>query len=260
MQLHFDYQMKLFYSQPVKRASFTIKCIPKDTARQHLVEKEIEILPKTPYSTGEDSYKNRMIYGRVDESHKLFRYRIRGSVEIFSSPYEEKAEINKLGIYRYPFGKCRPGEELKSYFAELSLPQNADSYEICSFLMHRLHEDFSYVPARTQVDTSAEEAWKMKMGVCQDYAHIFICLLRMAKIPARYVCGFLLGEGASHAWVEACCNGKWVGYDPTHDRKVQEQYIKLGDGRDAAECAINRGIILGGGDQTQEVIVKVTEQ
>lgn len=68
-------------------------------------------------------------------------------------------------------------------------------------------------------------------GVCQDYAHIFLALLNLAGIPARYVTGLLIGEGASHAWVEVLHHGAWYGLDPTNDAPVLTDYINMGNQR-----------------------------
>ena len=84
-------------------------------------------------------------------------------------------------------------------------------------------------------------------------------LCRLNGLPARYVSGMLIGEGFSHAWVEVFCNGRWYGFDPTNDVLVTDSHIKIGVGRDAYDCQINRGIIKGGGSQTQTVEVKVNE-
>ena len=126
--------------------------------------------------------------------------------------------------------------------------------------MDKLYQDFSYVPKTTNVQTTAEEAWNLGKGVCQDYAHIYISLLRMAHVPARYVCGMITGEGASHAWAEALCNGRWIAFDPTNNCLVLNNYIKSCDGRDASDCAINRGIMWGGGAQEQKISVVVEER
>ena len=258
--LHFDYHMEIDYSSPVHLCHFTIKCIPKDDARQRLLGMEISLSPETKYSFGEDSYHNRQIYGHIKETHDKFIFHISGDVEILQTAYEEEAVEERIGMYKFPSGKCIPGSELLSYFHSLDLSGLSDLYEKCNYLMHRLHEDFTYVPCATQVYTNAEEAWKLRKGVCQDYSHIYITLLRLAGIPARYVCGLIKGEGASHAWVEALCGGKWIGFDPTNDCRIEDGYIKLGDGRDATECAINRGIMFGGGTQTQTIDVVVEEQ
>ena len=81
----------------------------------------------------------------------------------------------------------------------------------------------------------------------------------MAKIPARYVAGMMVGEGYSHAWVEVLSDGIWYALDPTHACEAKENYIKIGVGRDAEDCMINKGILKGGGMQTQEIRVLVEE-
>lgn len=257
-RLHFEYNMEIHYSVPVHLCHFTIKCIPKDDERQHLLNMDISISPEVTYSLGEDSYKNRQLYGRVEDPHDTFVFQIKGEVEIVQTNHEEFVTPERLGIYRFPYGKCKPGSALLAYFETLDFSECSDDYERCMYLMKKLHQDFEYVPNVTMVDTDAEEAWKIGKGVCQDYAHIYITLLRLAGIPARYVCGLLMGEGASHAWVEAVCNNRWIGFDPTNDCVILDSHIKLGDGRDATECAINRGIMLGGGgEQTQRISVLV---
>jgi len=116
-----------------------------------------------------------------------------------------------------------------------------------------------YESGSTGVETTAEEAFSSGKGVCQDYAHIFICLLRMANISARYVCGLIVGEGESHAWVEVACDGMFIGIDPTYNKFINDEYIKLGVGRDANDCSMNRGVMWGGGKQTQEISVVVNK-
>lgn len=255
--LHFDYRMEIKYEEPVGRCYFTIKCIPKEDARQHLLGMDISLFPQTTYSFGEDSFGNRQLYGCETEPHNQFIFQIKGDVEILQTDYEEEAVEEKTGIFRYAWGKCIPGSGLQGYYHSLDFSKCKNHYEICTALMHRLHQDFSYVPGATQVSTTAEEAWELGRGVCQDYAHIYITLLRMTGIPARYVCGLIIGEGASHAWAEALCGERWVAFDPTNDCLVLDHYIKLGHGRDAADCAINRGLMWNGGAQSQSISVLV---
>lgn len=255
--LHFEYHMEINYTIPASRCHFTIKCIPKDDERQHLLGMEISILPKVKYSFGEDSHENRQIYGCVENPHDKFIFCIKGDVEILQTAYEETVRKEKLGLYRFPHGKCKPGPKLLEYAKTIDFSGCQNDYEKCIYLMNKLHRDFQYVPNITQVYTDAEKAWEIGKGVCQDYAHIYITLLRLMGIPSRYVCGLIIGEGESHAWVEAVCNDKWIGFDPTNDCAVLDSYIKLGDGRDALDCAINRGIMWGGGTQSQTVIASV---
>lgn len=84
--------------------------------------------------------------------------------------------------------------------------------------------------------------------------------VRAAGLTARYVSGLPEGEGASHAWAEVWHDGLWYGFDTTRNCAVDESYLKLCVGRDFSDCPIERGVFLGGGDQTQTVFMKVTEQ
>ncbi len=206
---------------------------------------------------------------------------------------EEKVRPEKLGIYRYPTALTRPGEGIVGYYDEVvcSLIQDmgisrewlqtesslrcredidkngeaaiagsssSDQAAIAMALMHRFHEDFAYQKAATDVTTTAEQAFARGVGVCQDYAHVFISLLRLSGIPARYVTGMLRGEGESHAWAEAAIGGYWYGLDSTNDCAVAGDHIKIGTGRDFADCRISQGIFFGCGNISQQQIVRVS--
>lgn len=257
--LQFDYQMQIHYTSPVQRCYYTLKCIPKESARQKLRSLQVEMEPSSVWSYGRDGWNNPKLYGMIREPHALFRVRVQGKVEILPLPYEEQpgADPQALGMYRCAFGRCIPGDGLRAYFDALKPVICGDALEKSLAIMEDLHRRFRYVSNTTSAETTAEEAWQLGTGVCQDYAHIFIALLRLFGIPARYVCGLLIGEGASHAWVEIAHGGQWIGLDPTNNCRVMENHIKLGDGRDAGECAINRGILLGKACQRQEVSVVV---
>ncbi len=99
----------------------------------------------------------------------------------------------------------------------------------------------------------------MGCGVCQDYAHILLSLLHDRGFSARYVTGFLLGEGETHAWVEVLEGGKWYGLDPTMGKRVDDGYIRIGVGRDGRDSRVNKGVLCGGGPHTQKIAVRVKE-
>ncbi|MGN0292019.1 MAG: transglutaminase domain-containing protein [Lachnospiraceae bacterium] len=258
-KLHFDYYMQITYSKNVEKCHYTIKCIPVNTDRQRIEEINIEMVPKNSFSKGEDSFGNRMIYGSIEEVHTQFSFHIKGKAVTGITDAETVGSESLLGMYRYPYGLTVPGEELASYYHSLNLENGLSAYETGTALMHRLYRDFSYEKNVTDITTTAEEAWKLGRGVCQDYAHILIALCRMAGISARYVTGMLIGEGYSHAWVEILSENKWYALDPTNNLIVTDSHIKLGTGRDASDCMINRGVIIGGGSQTQEIRVSVEE-
>lgn len=258
-RLHFDYWMEISYTEPVTECHYTLKCLPKDTDMQEISELNIEITPKHDYQKSKDSFGNQMIYDNIYEQHNRFGFHISGIAKTGLSDGEKEQEF--LGIFRYPYGLNKAGEGIKQYYIQLraELKETCSVYELVRYMMSRFHRDFIYEKGFTNVNTSAEQAWNLKRGVCQDYAHIFISLCHLANIPARYVTGMMIGEGYSHAWIEILSNGIWYGIDPTNGCLVDDSYIKIGVGRDANDCLINRGMMTGGGLQTQKIIVRVEE-
>jgi len=129
------------------------------------------------------------------------------------------------------------------------------------------HSELEYVPGTTGVHSSGLDAHREGKGVCQDYAHLTLILLRGMGIPARYVSGYLhpnreaaVGEtidGQSHAWIQAWTGG-WWNYDPTNDSDINEQYISVGVGRDYADVSPLKGIYSGEGSTDLDVVVEIS--
>ncbi len=258
-KLYFEYDMRISYSEAAQSCRYTMKCIPAGTDRQRLEKLDIRIQPKADYAEGEDSFGNRLLFGGVDEVHDFFSVCVTGQVTAGLSGAEPVRRGTDAMLYRHPHGLTRPAEGICSYWETLRTKLRGTPLEQGIFLMHRLRQDFAYEQNVTDISTTAEEAFRLGRGVCQDYAHILIALCRMAGIPARYVTGMLIGEGRSHAWVEILSEDQWFGLDPANDLLVEDSHIKIGVGRDAADCAINRGLVMGGGRQTQTVRVHVSE-
>lgn len=258
-KLHFTYDMQIEYEEEVVSCNYTIKCIPVSTLRQTVDNCNITISPKNSYQWGTDGFLNKQIWGKNDTPHKHFRFQIEGDAVTGLSAYEENVDESQAMIFAHPHGLNVAGDSIKKFYEEKIKNIDTGTYDKVTEIMHLLFQTYKYKSGSTNVDTSAEEAFIQGYGVCQDYAHILISLLHEAKIPARYVTGFIIGEGESHAWVEFVCDDKWYGIDPTHDRVVNDDYIKIGHGRDAKDCTINRGIMHGGGYHTQTVNVSVLE-
>jgi len=131
-----------------------------------------------------------------------------------------------------------------------------------------VNRSFSYVKKSTAVNSPIEDALRSRQGVCQDFAHIMIALVRNARIPCRYVSGYLYhssetahpaSDGATHAWVEALLpNIGWVGFDPTIDRLASEKHIRTAIGRDYADVPPTMGMMKGKADTQLQVRVRVT--
>jgi len=127
-------------------------------------------------------------------------------------------------------------------------------------------ENFKYIPGITTVETRLEEIWQLKAGVCQDFAHILLVMLRLKNIPARYVSGYICphrngmrGEGATHAWVEAYIpNYGWLGLDPTNNCVANETHVRLAVGRNFPDCSPVKGVYKGAAEHKLEVSVTVS--
>jgi transglutaminase-like putative cysteine protease len=130
-----------------------------------------------------------------------------------------------------------------------------------------VHETLKYQRGTTGVHSSAVDAWQAGEGVCQDYAHLTLAMLRAVDIPARYVSGYLhtkpdaeVGEtvvGESHAWVEAWI-GQWWGFDPTNDISIGHRHVWVATGRDYGDVSPLKGIYSGGAATAIEVTVDMT--
>ena len=121
-----------------------------------------------------------------------------------------------------------------------------------------------YRPGATNIDTTAARAFGMAQGVCQDYAHVMLCLCRLCGLPARYVSGHLLGEGGSHAWVEVVVPDPAGGpgavaipLDPTHGRAVGLSYLTIAVGREYTDVAPTYGTYSGDGRGTLSTVKRV---
>jgi len=260
--LNYEYKMKISYSEPVDKCYFTIKSIPAEDFRQKGITYEIGLVPPAKYSESQDSFGNTQIIGSEGAPHSVFEFQIKGLIETHAMNIAGGVSENTVGMYRYAHGKCIPGKSIRAFYEEIreDVLDCSTKTEQCKKIMNHLFQRMTYEKGSTGIDTTAEEAFQNGKGVCQDFAHVYICLLRLFGIPARYVCGLIVGEGASHAWVEAAFDGNYVAYDPTYNKEISEEYIKLGVGRDAVDCAINRGVMWGGGLQTQEISVKVEKR
>ena len=134
--------------------------------------------------------------------------------------------------------------------------------DFCTYVF----KGFTYKKGITTVDTTLDEICKLRSGVCQDFAHILLALLRLMRIPARYVSGYICpnkngmrGEGATHAWVEAFIPFYgWMGLDPTNNCVVNENYVRLAVGKNFYDCSPVRGTYRGTSKHTLEVAVTVS--
>ena len=255
-KLNFSYHMQLTFEYPVRDHHFTLRCFPPNDTRQQILTESIEIYPQQYSSTQTDSFGNRCIYGTASWEHNYFAADVNGQA-VIDKDKNITEDAYKTGLFRYQTELTRSGEGIMGFYNKIK--RSGHPLETAKHFMDKLFENFVYEQGTTNILTTAEEAFTLGKGVCQDYAHILISLCRLEKIPCRYVAGMMTGEGATHAWTEVFDNGVWHPLDPTHNRLVDDTYIKISSGRDAKDCTINQGVFIGGGKQKQEVRVTVEE-
>lgn len=143
--------------------------------------------------------------------------------------------------------------------------KNTTPLQLARDLTTYVYENFKYQKGITTIETTPDEIWKIKSGVCQDFAHILLVMFRLMKIPARYVSGYICpnkpgmrGEGATHAWAEAYIPAMgWVGFDPTNNCVVGEMHVRLAVGKNFTDCSPVKGTYRGTADHILEVTVTV---
>ena len=258
-KLQFDYHMKLTFDDYVKNHRFSLKCVPHDTDLQKIENMTVEVYPDNVTSEDADAYGHITLFGYTNELHDSFGFDVKGIAVTGIEGFEKADELHKIGIFKYQTQKTKPGFRILEFYQKLDLKRFDTANEQASVIMDILSEAFKYVKGSTGMETTAEEAFTGGSGVCQDYAHIMLSLCRMERIPCRYVAGMMLGEGLSHAWVEIWDEGKWIGFDPTNQKLVGDEYIKISNGRDSEDCLVNQGIFTGNVTQMQDISVVVEE-
>lgn len=249
--LRYRFESQTLFSNPVSEHSFMLKIMPSERCSQTVVDSMVEITPSNArMESGRDFWGNNQKYGIVREPHREFSYLSAGIVQVTGNP---EADPSPLPVFLTE-------TPLTQFHAEMDNMLVRDSNLKSAMKMALLIRDnLQYVTGSTNVMTTALEAFVQGKGVCQDFAHILISLCREQGIPARYICGFVLGEGLTHAWTEIWHDGKWYAIDPTAGKLCDDSYIVTAIGRDAHDCSVSRGIYFGISDQKTYTKVTVDE-
>lgn len=203
-----------------------------------------------------DTFGNRIQYGHTLEPHGMFVYTSSGIVEqtLYRIPCEKVKPI-----YQLESKFTAPSPELLAFARAMTFDASEDVKRKAIHLADAVYQHMTYVSGSTNNTTTAAQAFAKAEGVCQDYTHIFLALCKLHGIPSRYVDGFMTGIGYTHAWAEVYDGEAWIGIDPTNNNLITHGYIKIAHGRDAADCPVNRGIIIGNANQNAEIRVLTEE-
>lgn len=254
----YNYQTVVGFNQPVSRHAILLRAQPAQGAYMNIEEEHLLLPPSFHVQKGTDQLGNRIVYGCEHEPHSSLVTVSTGIVSM--NDYQVPLDSIPLMVYQEPtpltyLSSEQMGEQDGAFSLEKSKLPLQDAFGIC----HYVHETMSYVPDVTTSDTPVSELVKTHQGVCQDFAHLMISLCRLRGIPARYACGFMEGEGETHAWVEVCDGHTWYGFDPTNDVEMKLGYVKLAHGRDASDSPVSRGLYMGNVLQNTEVSVLLKE-
>lgn len=279
------------YFDPVSLCHNIARLLPRNTTHQRCLNAQIDILPVPDrLNEYEDFYGNKLIYFSIEKEHRRLVVRVRSKIEKSSKSNAQTYSENKMAVEDIKQFLLTPGPEsaeIRQYVFETPMTAwnpDIEAYSRISFidgrpalesakdLMHRIYTDFEYKAGFTTIATPLAEVMEKRKGVCQDFAHLAIACIRSLGLPARYISGYietvspegkdkLLGVDASHAWFSVFFPGLgWIDFDPTNDLIPDGQHLIIGWGRDYADIAPLKGIILSSGKHELKVSVDVRRE
>ncbi len=160
-----------------------------------------------------------------------------------------------LGAFVLPSALCDLGEVIRKNAAHFEGTKTEIATQICDWS----HCVLQYDASVSGIETTASQSLLRGAGVCQDYAHLMIALCRARALPARYVSGYMPGEGRMHAWVEVLMENEWHAFDPTHNRAILN-CVAVARGRDFRDCNPHEGTFRGRATAKLESWLSVVSQ
>lgn len=247
-----SYQMSIVFSQAVSQHQYALRLLPRLASGVKVHRQHLSIAGQHDLGELCDGFANRLIFGAYAQPHQSFRVDYQALVS------RDKVFATDLPIAWFTMPSLLIQADKIQLAAWAHVDKDASPFEQALHIMKQVYQGMTYQSGSTHVWHDVAAVLKNPVGVCQDYAHLMIALLRLHGISARYVAGIAQGEGESHAWVEAWIDGWWQGFDPTHDCMVsyQDAYVPIAVGRDAADCALNSGQFVG---QAQQVLSVQTQ-
>lgn len=281
------HKTEYIYREPIALCHNIARLIPRSVNGQVCTMSEITITPKPDtYKRYEDFFGNHLAYFAIEQDHNKLTVTVTSNIEI--TP-------NNLQVNEYPKDSWEDAlnkilmnadeyMDVRQYIPQTSMTEitpDIKAYALQSFtpgrplfdatydLMKRIYKDFEFKAGLTTVSTPVQETLKQRKGVCQDFAHLAITCIRSVGLPVRYISGYietikkpgkekLIGADASHAWFAVFIPGTgWVDFDPTNNQIPSSQHITIGWGRDYADIAPLKGIILSSRPHKLNVSVDV---
>lgn len=264
------------YNRPVKESTNEIKIYPYQCADQETLRHELIITGQPEVQVFKDYWGNQ--YGSfnvlplhqelVIESKLVVRTTSSSQLRInFHAGFDQlEPEVsNDLKLLELATAEpIKAQAEIEDIAAHI-LSRSRSVASAVEYCGEYIFKHFKYIKGITNIETTVDEVLQHRAGVCQDFAHLMLNILRILHIPARYVSGYICpnkngmrGEGATHAWIEAWIPGYgWAGLDPTNNVWVTNNHVKLAVGRHFNDCSPVKGAFKGPARQTLSVYVSV---
>lgn len=270
MILEVQHETRLEYSEPVSESIAEVRMEPASDAAQSCRSFHLAVTPPAAVARYTDGFGNRVHHFNVMPAHVEVRVLSASVVQthppgwdlsrcLARYPFEPPADQLELYDFLHLRGPARPTPMLTPLLDALRPAAGAPLPEVVLAVCRHIHAHFEYAPRVTLASSPIDDVLRHGKGVCQDFTHLMIALLRSFAIPARYVSGYVHRPGKesqSHAWCEAWLPGLgWVGLDPTNDRLVDECFVKVAIGRDYSDVPPNKGVYRGKGTETISVRV-----
>ena len=272
------HELEFRYEAPVRGSVMTLFLSPIRDLRQQLRSFSIESDPRGAVFEFRAPFGNRGHFFDRPGAHRTLRIVARSSVAI--TPPEALPSDLGTGSWKtlasairapeqwlmlQPSRFVQPSSEaLDRFVVRCGIEKRDDVLESIGALASALFRAFEFSPGATAADSPIEHILDTGRGVCQDYAHVMISILRGWGIPARYVSGYLgpddelASTNESHAWVECWLPGLgWCGFDPANDCACDERHVRAAVGRDYADVPPVRGVFQGSSDSALTTRVEV---
>ncbi|MFT0846965.1 transglutaminase family protein [Actinomycetaceae bacterium L2_0104] len=265
---------ELKYSEEATASYNEVRMLPPTREGQFVMQASLDISPGATQHTYEDFWGSSVCAFEILTPHDELRVTATSVIDVRPSPsrpvefswarLKERLAISvELTDALAQTNATEPDEEMT--LLAVQVRDACDHVDAAArAICQRVGEAMEYRSGVTGVNSTAQEAWAARSGVCQDIAHVTLGVLREAGIPARYVSGYLHPEedapigqtvaGESHAWVEWYA-GQWRGYDPTNLIDICDRHVYIAHGRDYSDVAPLRGVYAGKG--TSELFVRV---
>ena len=272
MFLEIEHTLSLAYDAYIRESFLELRMQPKTTADQTLQSFVLAVGPPTKIARYRDWNGNAVHHFTIVHFHDRIEVVARSAVSTHpvASALDTTADVRPFPGPPYSLldflafdGPVRPGAALRKFSQGVEVSPAAPIGEVVRACGRHIQEHFTYRKNVTRYDSTTDDFLGLGAGVCQDFTHLMLGLLRLRQIPCRYVSGYLHvspaeGEVAqSHAWIEFHSpTAGWVPFDPTHNRPVDDHYVVVGHGRHYDDVPPNKGIFRGNADEILKTEVR----